>query len=43
MRAAVYRAYGSPEVIRIEDIEKPTPKDHQVLVRVRASTVGTWD
>jgi NADPH:quinone reductase-like Zn-dependent oxidoreductase len=43
MRAAVYREYGSPEVIRIEDIEKPTPKDHQVLVRVRASTVGTWD
>ncbi len=43
MRAAVYHEYGSPEVIRIEDIEKPTPKYHQVLVRVRASTVGTWD
>jgi NADPH:quinone reductase-like Zn-dependent oxidoreductase len=43
MRAAVYREYGSPDVIRIEDIKKPTPKDHQVLVRVRAATVGTWD
>ncbi len=43
MKAAVYHEYGSPEVIRIEDIERPTPKDHQVLVRVRASTVGTWD
>ncbi len=43
MRAAVYHEYGSPEVIQIEDIEKPTPKDHQVLVRIRASTVGTWD
>ena len=43
MKAAVYHEYGSPEVIRIEDIEKPTPKDHQILVRVRASTVGTWD
>jgi NADPH:quinone reductase-like Zn-dependent oxidoreductase len=43
MKAAVYHEYGSPEVIRIEDIEKPTPRDHQVLVRVRASTVGTWD
>jgi len=43
MRAAVYREYGSPDVVRIEDIQKPTPKDHQVLVRVRASTVGTWD
>ncbi|MDJ0790012.1 MAG: NAD(P)-dependent alcohol dehydrogenase [Myxococcota bacterium] len=43
MRAAVYREYGSPDVIRIEDVEKPTPEDHQILVRVRASTVGTWD
>ena len=43
MKAAVYREYGSPAVIRIEDVEKPTPKDHQILVRVRASTVGTWD
>ncbi len=43
MRAAVYHEYGSPDVIRIEDVEKPVPRDHQVLVRVRASTVGTWD
>lgn len=43
MRAAVYREYGSPEVVRIEDVEKPSPRDHQLLVRVRASTVGTWD
>jgi len=43
MRAAVYRQYGSPEVIHIDDIEKPKPKDDQLLVRVRASTVGTWD
>lgn len=43
MKAAVYHEYGSPEVIRIEDIEKPTPGDHELLVRVRASTVGTWD
>jgi NADPH:quinone reductase-like Zn-dependent oxidoreductase len=43
MKAAVYHEYGSPDVIQIEDVPKPTPKDHQVLVRVRASTVGTWD
>jgi NADPH:quinone reductase-like Zn-dependent oxidoreductase len=43
MKAAVYREYGPPGVIRIEEVEKPAPKDHQVLVRVRASSVGTWD
>jgi NADPH:quinone reductase-like Zn-dependent oxidoreductase len=43
MKAAVYREYGSPAVIRIEDIPKPTPRDHQVLIKVAASTLGTWD
>ncbi|MAE94397.1 MAG: NAD(P)-dependent alcohol dehydrogenase [Deltaproteobacteria bacterium] len=43
MKAAVYNEYGSPEVIRIEEVAKPTPRDHEILVRVRASTVGTWD
>jgi NADPH:quinone reductase-like Zn-dependent oxidoreductase len=43
MKAAVYREYGSPEVIRIEDVPKPSPKDHQVLVKVHAASVGTWD
>lgn len=43
MRAAVYRQYGPPSVIGIEEVAKPTPGKHEVLVRVRASTVGTWD
>jgi NADPH:quinone reductase-like Zn-dependent oxidoreductase len=43
MKAVVYREYGSPDVIRIEDVPKPSPKDHQVLVRVHATSVGTWD
>jgi NADPH:quinone reductase-like Zn-dependent oxidoreductase len=43
MQAAVYHEYGPPEVVRIEDIPKPTPKDHELLVRVRASSLGTWD
>ena len=44
MRAAVYREYGPPDVIHIEEVEKPVPKDHQVLVRIRAATVcaGDW-
>ena len=43
MRAAVYRRYGPPEVIRIENVGKPIPKDNEVLVRVRATTVCTTD
>jgi hypothetical protein len=39
MKAAVYREYGPLEVIGIEEVEKPVPRDYQVLVR----TVGTWD
>ena len=43
MRAAVYRRYGPPDVVRIEDVPKPVPKDDEVLVRVRATTVAAAD
>ena len=40
MKAAVYRSYGPPEVMKIEEIEKPVPNDDEILVRVRASSVN---
>ncbi len=43
MQAATYRAYGPPEVLRIEDMARPTPKFGEVLVRVRASSVTSGD
>jgi NADPH:quinone reductase-like Zn-dependent oxidoreductase len=43
MKAVVYREYGSPDVLELEDLPKPTPRDHQVLIKVHATTVGTWD
>jgi NADPH:quinone reductase-like Zn-dependent oxidoreductase len=43
MRAAVYHRYGPPEVVRIQEVPKPVPKDNEVLVRVRASTVCAAD
>jgi len=43
MKAAVYSRYGSPEVLQIEDVEKPVPKDNEVLVRVFAATVSPAD
>jgi NADPH:quinone reductase-like Zn-dependent oxidoreductase len=43
MRAAVYRAFGGPEVVHIEELPRPTPKPDEVLIRVHASTVSVAD
>ena len=43
MRAVVYDRYGPPEVLRLADVERPVPKENEVLVRVRASTVNRLD
>jgi NADPH:quinone reductase-like Zn-dependent oxidoreductase len=43
MKAIVYRDFGSPEVLRLEEIAKPVPDDDQILVRVRAASVNPLD
>jgi NADPH:quinone reductase-like Zn-dependent oxidoreductase len=43
MRAIVYRKYGPPDVLRLEEIATPVPRDNQVLVRVRAASVNPLD
>lgn len=43
MKAIVYRCYGSPDVLSYEDIEKPTPGDDEVLVKVAAASVNPLD
>lgn len=43
MRAVVYDKYGSPEVLRLEEVDRPVPKDDEVLVRIRATTVNRSD
>lgn len=43
MKAAVCDRYGTPAVVRIEDVEMPTPGDGEILVRVRAASVNRAD
>jgi NADPH:quinone reductase-like Zn-dependent oxidoreductase len=43
MKAAVHTSYGPPDVVRIAEVDKPTAKDNQVLVRVHATTVNRTD
>ena len=43
MRAAVYRRFGAPEVVQVEDVAIPTPGPDEVLIRVHASTVSAAD
>src|ERR1700687_3122775 len=43
MKAIVYHDFGSPDVLRLLEIDKPVPADNQVLVRVRAASVNPLD
>ncbi len=43
MKAAVCTRYGSPDGVQIKDVEKPVPKDDEVLIRVRAAAVNPLD
>jgi NADPH:quinone reductase-like Zn-dependent oxidoreductase len=43
MRAVVFDRYGPPDVLRLEDVERPVPKEDEVLIRIHATTVNRSD
>ena len=43
MKAIVFHKYGSPDYLELMEVEKPVPKDNEVLIKVQATSINEWD
>ncbi|TAA72992.1 hypothetical protein [Planococcus salinarum] len=43
MKASVHKTYGPPEVMELREVDKPVPRDDEVLIKVYATTVSSGD
>jgi NADPH:quinone reductase-like Zn-dependent oxidoreductase len=43
MKAVLWTRYGPPDVLQLQELERPVPEDNEVLVRVRAASINSWD
>jgi NADPH:quinone reductase-like Zn-dependent oxidoreductase len=43
MKAIVFTQYGPPDGLELKEVPKPTPKDDEILIRVHASSINSWD
>ena len=43
MKAMVFERYGPPDGIKLKEVPKPTPKEDEVLLKVHASSINSWD
>jgi NADPH:quinone reductase-like Zn-dependent oxidoreductase len=43
MQAVVYHKYGTPEELKLAEVEKPSPQDNEVLIKIKAASINSWD